>query len=201
MRTPTSILWDGPPFAQRWDSRRRLIEFPVPATELAASFHFEISAPPEVSIARAALLAGRPKPEPKLTNITPRASGDDRSSRAGMKNRRRRRPSFDSIGGGCPTVDLHVAEVPYGSRSRAHLEVEARVGSWFATAVFSSWLATGILLFAWLVRPELAVGSALLMSFSSGHRPYVSSGVVDCEPRLDRAHLVLLAPRRAPVSP
>jgi hypothetical protein len=141
------------------------IVFPVPAAELAASFHFEISAPPEVSIVKAALLAGRPKPEAKTP--APPAVGQVNGS-AMMKERQRRRPSFDSIGGGFPTVDLHVAGVPYGSRSRVQVEVEARVGGWFATAVFSSWLASAILGFAYLARPKLDVGSALLVSFSAG---------------------------------
>jgi hypothetical protein len=141
------------------------IVFPVPAAELAASFHFEISAPPEVSIVKAALLAGRPKPEAKTPALP---AGGQVNGSAKMKERQRRRPSFDSIGGGYPTVDLHVADVPYGSRSRAQVEVEARVGGWFATAVFSSWLASAILLFAWLARPKLDVGSALLVSFAAG---------------------------------
>lgn len=141
------------------------IVFPVPAAELAASYHFEISAPPEVSIVRAALLAGRPKSEAK--EPAPPAAGQGNGS-ATMKKRQRRRPSFDSIGGGYPTVDLHVVGVPYGSRSRVQVEVEARVSGWFATAVFSSWLASAILLFAYLARPKLDVGSALLVSFSAG---------------------------------
>jgi len=141
------------------------IVFPVPAAELAASFHFEISAPPEVSIVKAALLAGRPKPEAKTSALP--AVGEVNGS-AMMKERQRRRPSFDSIDGGYPTVDLHVAGVPYGSRSRVRVEVEARVGGWFATAVFSSWLASAILLFAYLARPKLDVGSALLVSFAAG---------------------------------
>ena len=77
----------------------------LPAAELAASHDFEISAPPEVSIVRAALLAGRPKPEAKKPALP--AVGHVNGS-AMMKERQRRRPSFDSIGGGYPTVDLHV---------------------------------------------------------------------------------------------
>jgi hypothetical protein len=141
------------------------IVFPVPAAELAASYHFEISAPPEVSIVRAALLAGRPKPEAKKPALP--AAGQVNGS-AMMKDRQRRRPSFDSIGGGYPTVDLHVAGVPYGSKSLVQVEVEARAVGWFATAVFSSWLASAILLFAYLARPKLDVGSALLVSFTAG---------------------------------
>ena len=155
------------------------IRFPVPAAELAGSFHFEISAPPEVSIVNAALLAGRPLPEPKepeaaraepvQTDNTPATPADGQKKRsATMKDRDRRRPSFDSISGGYPTVDLHVAGVPYGSRSRAQVEVEARVDGWFGTAVFASWLSSAILLFAWLARPQLGVGSTLLASFAAG---------------------------------
>jgi hypothetical protein len=138
------------------------IEFPVPAAELAASFHFEISAPPEVTIVGAAALAGRP-------NVGPgdRANGSD-ADRGTMKSRLRHRPSFDAVGGGYPTVDLHLAEVPYGSRSLARVEVEARVGGWFASAVLSSWVATVVLLLAWRLEPTFDVGSSLLMSFTAG---------------------------------
>jgi hypothetical protein len=138
------------------------IEFPVPAAELAGSFHFEITAPPEVSIVNSVLLAGRPKPE-----SPPAATGQDEPSPV-MKDRGRRRPSFDAISGGYPTVDLHVADVPYGARSCAHVEVEARATGWFATAAFSSWLASGVLGFAAFAKPQLGVGSTLLMSFAAG---------------------------------
>ncbi len=144
------------------------IEFPVPAAELAGSFHFEISAPPEVSIVNSVLLAGRPKPEPVPPTTPPApAAGQDESS-AVMKDRGRRRSSFDAISGGYPTVDLHVADVPYGARSYAHVEVEARATGWFATAAFSSWLASGVLGFAAFAKPQLGVGSTLLMSFAAG---------------------------------
>jgi hypothetical protein len=141
------------------------IEFPVPAAELAGSFHFEISAPPGVSIVKAALLAGRPIPPAKADEPTAAGQSD---SPVKMKERQRRRPSFDLIHGGYPTVDLHVADVPYGSRSRAWVEVEAQVGGWFATAVFSSFLVSAILLLAYLAKPKLDVGSALLVSFAAG---------------------------------
>ncbi len=145
------------------------IKFPVPAAELAGSFHFEISAPPEVSIIKSVLLAGRPKPEPAQT---PAASATCTASQGSqyalMKDRERRRPSFDALNGGYPTVDLHVADVPYGSRSRAQVEVEASATGWFATAAFSSWLASGILGFAAFAKPPLGVGSTLLMTFAAG---------------------------------
>lgn len=145
------------------------IKFPVPAAELAGSFHFEISAPPEVSIINAVLLAGRPKPEPNPAAVTSAACPASRGKASTpIKDRQRRRPSFDAISGGYPTIDLHVADVPYGSRSQAQVEVEARVTGWFGTAVFSSWLASAVLLFASLARPQPGVGSGLLMSFAAG---------------------------------
>jgi hypothetical protein len=145
------------------------IKFPVPAAELAGSFHFEISVPPEVSIINAALLAGRPNPEP-LQTATPSATStvsQDKQS-AVMNDRERRRPSFDSISGRYPNVDLHVADVPFGSRSRAQVELQARAAGWFGTAVFSSWLASAILGFAYFAKPDLGIGSTLLMSFVAG---------------------------------
>jgi hypothetical protein len=140
------------------------IKFPVPAAELAGSFHFEISASPEVPIIKSVLLAGRPQPEP-MPAPTPPAMGaaHQRPECALMKTRERRRPSFDAISGGYPTVDLHVADVPYGSRSRAQVGVEASATGWFATAVFSSWLGSGILGFAAFAKPQPGVGSTLLM--------------------------------------
>lgn len=145
------------------------IKFPVPAAELASSFHFEISAPPEVVIMNSVLLAGRPKPEtPPGDGGTGDVGSEPGEPSVAMRDRERQRPSFDSISGRYPTVDLHVTDVPYGSRSRAQVAVEARPGGWFATAVFSSWLAWGILGFAAFARPEPGVGSTLLMSFAAG---------------------------------
>jgi hypothetical protein len=145
------------------------IKFPVPAAELAGSFHFEISAPPEVSIIRSVLLAGRPQPEPPPTPAASKTCAVSYGSQdVLMKYRERRRPSFDALGGGYPTVDLHVADVPYGSRSRAQVEVEASATGWFATAAFSSCLASGILGFAAFAKPPLGVGSTLLMTFAAG---------------------------------
>ena len=122
-----------------------------------------------------ALLAGRPWPEPKNPNQRGRAgrrtaTAHSRGQGSGplMKDRERRRPSFDSLSGGYPTVDLHVADVPYGSRSRAQVEVEASATGWFATAAFSSCLASGILGFAGFAKPPLGVGSTLLMTFAAG---------------------------------
>ena len=49
--------------------------------------------------------------------------------------RLRRRPSFDSITGGYPNVDLHVVDVPYGSLSRAQVALQASTAGWLTTAV------------------------------------------------------------------
>jgi hypothetical protein len=144
------------------------IKFPVPAAELAGSFHFEISAPPEVSIIKSVLLAGRPIPESATQAASATCTASQGSQYTLMKDRERRRPSFDAISGGYPTVDLHVADVPYGSRSRAQVEVEASATGWFATAAFSSCLASGILGFAAFAKPPLGVGSTLLMTFAAG---------------------------------
>jgi hypothetical protein len=145
------------------------IKFPTPAAELAGSFHFEISAPPEVSIIKSVLLAGRPQPQSTQTEAVSATSTASLGTQSVLiKDRDRQRPSFDEISGGYPTVDLHVADVPYGSRSRAQVEVEASPTGWFATAAFSSWLASGILGFAAFAKPQPGVGSTLLMSFAAG---------------------------------
>jgi hypothetical protein len=95
------------------------IEFPVPAAENTASFHFEIDAPKGVQITEASLLAGRPA-EPK--------------------------PSFDHVRGGFPTVGLHVVEVPNGSLSRAHIALQVVTRGWLMTSMLSSWAVFALLL-------------------------------------------------------
>lgn len=45
--------------------------------------------------------------------------------------------------------------------------VEESATGWFATAAFSSWLASGIPLYACLAKPQVDVGSTLLMSFAA----------------------------------
>ena len=95
------------------------IEFPVPAAENSASFHFEIDAPKGVQIAEASLLAGRPT-EPD--------------------------PSLDHIRGGYPTVGLHVIEVPNGSLSRAHIDLQVVTRGWLMASMLSSWAVFALLL-------------------------------------------------------
>lgn len=95
------------------------IRFPVPAAENTASFHFEIDAPPGVQVAEASLLAGRPH---------------------------KKRPSFDRVQGGFPTVGLHVIEVPNGSLSRAQIGLQVVNRGWLMTSMLSCWAVFGLLL-------------------------------------------------------
>ncbi len=92
---------------------------PVPAAENTASFHFEIDAPKGVQIAKASLLAGRP---------------------------RHRRPSLDHVEGGFPTVGLHVIEVPNGSLSRAQIGLQVVTRGWLTTSTLSAWAVFAFLL-------------------------------------------------------
>jgi hypothetical protein len=95
------------------------IEFPVPAAENTASFHFEIDTPKGVQIAAASLLAGRPKQE---------------------------RPSLDHVQGGFPTVGLHVIEVPNGSLSRAQIGLQVVTRGWLTASMLSAWAVFALLL-------------------------------------------------------
>ena len=136
-----------------------LIRFPTPGAELAASFHLEITAPPEVTIVQASLLAGTPNlrfddsgPQEDRRRWKELRAGRDGAG-ASRPARLRRRPSFDSVGGGYPTVDLHVAEVPYGSLSRAQVELQASPTGWLSSAWVAALLATAALFAAWLAHP------------------------------------------------
>lgn len=56
--------------------------------------------------------------------------------------------SFDRVGGGFRSVDLHVVDVPYGSLCRAQVRLGVPVGGWltsiFSIMVASSLLVTGV---------------------------------------------------------
>ena len=149
-----------------------LIRFPVPAAEQAAAFHLEVSAPPEVSIVEASLLAGLPNlylsgRDDPLEDIAAweSAAAGPTSDR---KSRRRRRPSFDYIGDLYPTVDLHVVDVPVGSLSRAQVKLQASATGWLTTAVIALWLASAILWVAWLAGPPSGeTAPSLLISLAA----------------------------------
>jgi hypothetical protein len=161
--------WEADPLLAGLGLQPTLIRFPTPGAELAASFHLEITAPPEVSIVQASLLAGQPNL--RFSDAKPfedkrrwkewlaelEATGRPRRARP------RRRPSFDSVGGGDPTVDLHVAEVPYGSLSRAQVELQASPNGWLASAWLAALLATLILLAAFMRRPEEGDPATLIL--------------------------------------
>ena len=165
--------WHGNPLRAGLGLQPTLIRFPTPGAELAASFHIEITAPPEVSIVQASMLAGPPNlrfdeggPDPDRQRWADHVAdlGIDRPRRA----RDRRRPSFDSVGGGYPTVDLHVADVPFGSLSRAQVELQASPAGWMSGAWLVTLLATATLMAAWWARPEDTEPAELvLISFAA----------------------------------
>jgi hypothetical protein len=124
-----------------WYNRHRLaaavgwtptkVRFPVPAAENAASFHFEIEAPPGIDIVEASLLAGVPDSDPEAAEP--------------------QRPSFDHVRMRLPTVGLHVTAVPSGSSSRAQVHLQVATRGWFTTMLVSCW-ATFLLLVAVLLH-------------------------------------------------
>jgi hypothetical protein len=123
------------------------IRFPTPAAENCRSYHFKIHAPPGVEITTASVLAGRPKdPDPKP-------------------------PSFDVVGGGLPTVDLHAVDVPRGSLSRAQVDLHVTPHPWLTLAVFSAWATTATLFWAaaTLAEPgrDNATASTLFVTFTA----------------------------------
>ena len=143
-----------------------IVRFPVPAAELAASYHFEVTAPPKVSIVDAALLAGRPN-----LHADPENTDEDRAWYRAADNdarRHRRRPSYDRIRGGYPTVNLHVVDVPHGSLSRAQISLQASPDGWLGAAVASAVLATLTLATAWLTKPPHGdQGATILITFAA----------------------------------
>jgi hypothetical protein len=96
------------------------INFPVPAADSSASFHFELETPPGVRLVEAALVAGRP-------------------------NNPTDRPSIDIVKGGSPTVGLHVADVPTGSLSAVQVKMLVMFRGWLARATLSCGAVTAVL--------------------------------------------------------
>jgi hypothetical protein len=112
-------VWRFTVWAAALGLRPTVIQFPVPAAENAASFHFEIDAPKGLQIVEASLLAGRPG---------------------------REKPSFDHMKGNLPTVGLHVIEVPNGSRSRAQVGLQVANRGWLVTSLASCAAVFGLLI-------------------------------------------------------
>ena len=184
--------WRSDPLCAGLGLRPTLIRFPTPGAELAASFHVEITAPPEVSIVEASLLAGTPN----LRFVGEDAEAGPDADREGWSNeqgvrtgnevrrhRLRRRPSFDSIGGGYPTVDLHVADVPYGSLSLAQVQLQASPTGWLASAWLATLLATALLLAAGLA-PESEDSAELIIAVLVGFAAAMVAIVVRPDPHL-----------------
>lgn len=141
-----------------------LVRFPVPAAELAASFHFHVAAPPQVTIVEASLLAGLPN---LYRGATPEEDKNEWAvpcdEQGSHDHRLRRRPSFDSVTGGYPNVDLHVVDVPYGSLSRAQVALQASTAGWLTTAVAATVLATATLVTAFMANPRSGDTPTLLL--------------------------------------
>jgi hypothetical protein len=164
--------WEPDPLLAGLGLQPTLIRFPTPGAELAASFHLEVTAPPEVSIVEASLLAGQPNlrfhdspdEDRRQWDEWRTGLGEDAPSR---RPRPRRRPSFDSVSGGYPTVDLHVAEVPFGSLSRAQVELQASPSGWLATAWLAALLATLVLFAAYLGRETGELPTLVLVTYAA----------------------------------
>ena len=167
--------WKPDPLRASLGLQPTLIRFPTPGAELAASFHVEITAPPEVSIVQASMLAGTPNlrfaDSPQTDRERWKVYEREHEAARSRRGRARRRPSFDSVGGGYPTVDLHVAEVPYGSLSRAQVELQASPSGWLGSAWLVTLLATATLMVAWWADPSGAdsaeLPTAVLISFAA----------------------------------
>jgi hypothetical protein len=159
--------WRRTPLTARLGLRPTLVRFPVPAAELAASFHFEVTAPPDVSIVQAALLAGRPNRRPRQEReIDP--DGDPHEPTQAMLDHKP--PSFDHVAvSGHSTVDLHVAEVPYGGLARAQVSLQASTQGWLPTAAMACWLTTATLAAAFLAHhPRSDISATVLVTFTAG---------------------------------
>lgn len=158
--------WRKAPLLARLGLTPTLIRFPVSAAELAASFHFEVEAPPEVSIVRGELIAGRPNAVP------PEAGSSQENPRPNAHRTKRNEaewiPSFDAVIGGYPTIDLHVADVPYGSLGRAQVALQATPKGWLSTAVLACLVSSATLAIAWAAHHARAdVGSTLMVTFAA----------------------------------
>ena len=120
-----------------------LIRLPVPAAEACASFHFAVSVPAGLAISGACLLAGRPAPpgpEPAEEASSSHVPVPPADPFGGV--------SFDTAGGGVPNIDLHIADVPYGSLCRAQVSLTVAPGGWLSSTsglcLLASFLLFGI---------------------------------------------------------
>ena len=89
------------------------LRFLTPSAENCTSYHFEFTAPPDVRIERATLLAGRPQ-----------------STTAGVHLGN---VSVDDVTPRGPTAGLHAVEVPNGSLCRAQIDLRVPSQGWLGT--------------------------------------------------------------------
>ena len=130
------------------------IRFQVPGAESAASFHFELAAPPGVQVVKAALLAGRPN-DPK------------------------RHTSLDEVVGHSPTVGLHSVEVPNGSLCRVQADLRVTARGWLSTMAVVTFALAALLVVVslhvqrevdrgtWHTVPEIETTNAILLLVSA----------------------------------
>jgi hypothetical protein len=115
------------------------IRFQVPSAEAAASYHFEVTAPPGVRLEKATLVAGRPNEQ---------VGGPDDEPPT----------SVDRIEGHAPTLGLHAVEVPNGSLCRVQLDLGIPTRGWLTTMLASSWIilcVLGLVALPWTMDAEL----------------------------------------------
>lgn len=175
--------WGKPHKAQAWDGLTRRctwmiyafaaalgwtttkIRFRVPAAENAASFHFEIDAPPGVDIVQASIVAAVPEKD-------------------GHESEGLRAWQFDHIRMRLPTVGLHVAAVPNGSFSTAQVDLQVATRGWYTTMLLSCW-ATFLLLIALVLHTRAnkvgSISTADAVVFLAGVAAAVATVIVQGE--------------------
>lgn len=113
----------SPASALGWKPVR--LRFLTPSAEHCASYHFEFTAPADVRVARASLLAGRPQ--------------QDAPARVGKG------VSLDDMTPVGPTAGLHAVEVPSGSLCRAQIDLRVRTQGWLGTLAASALACVAVL--------------------------------------------------------
>ncbi len=94
------------------------LRFLTPSAENCTSYHFEFTAPPDVRIERATLLAGRPQ-----------------TATAGIALGHK---SVDDVTPRGPTAGLHAVEVPNGSLCRAQIDLRVPSQGWLGTLLVAA---------------------------------------------------------------
>lgn len=106
------------PVGSTWGLTKVRLRFLTPSAENCASYHFEFTAPPDVRIARATLLAGRPQ------------LGATGTVGNGV--------TVDELTPLGPTAGLHAVEVPNGSLCRAQIDLRIPTQGWLSTLLITA---------------------------------------------------------------